>query len=105
MELRPEATQGYRIFGNAVEMRKTVDASDVMKMKKVVDDPALEEADLQKVAVKSPETVREEVVIEKKSPASAVDDVMGGSARWEVKVHRHGLVALLDVRSRFRASG
>jgi len=30
-----------------------------------------------------------------------VTDVMGGSARWEVTVHEHGLVALLDVMPRF----
>jgi thymidylate synthase (FAD) len=40
------------------------------------------------------------VFIEKKPPDSATHDVMGGSARWEVKVHDHGLVALLDVMPR-----
>jgi thymidylate synthase (FAD) len=32
-------------------------------------------------------------------------DVMGGSARWEVKVHDHGLVALLDVMPRLAPAG
>ena len=31
--------------------------------------------------------------------------VMGGSGRWEVKVHEHGLVALLDVMPRFAPVG
>jgi thymidylate synthase (FAD) len=31
--------------------------------------------------------------------------VMGGSGRWEVKVHNHGLVALLDVMPRFAPAG
>ncbi|WP_165233521.1 FAD-dependent thymidylate synthase [Aquisphaera insulae] len=43
----------------------------------------------------------EEVTIQKKPPESEVSDVMGGSARWEVKIHDHGLVALLDVMPRF----
>ncbi|MGH7213814.1 MAG: FAD-dependent thymidylate synthase, partial [Tepidisphaeraceae bacterium] len=30
---------------------------------------------------------------------------MGGSARWEVKVHDHGLVALIDVMPRFAPVG
>src|SRR6185503_17816206 len=34
-----------------------------------------------------------------------VVDVMGGSSRWEVKVHDHGLVALLDVMPRFAPVG
>jgi thymidylate synthase (FAD) len=46
-----------------------------------------------------------EVVIDKKAPESPVSDVMGGSARWEVKVHEHGLVALLDVMPRFAPVG
>ena len=39
--------------------------------------------------------------IEKKPFEGEVHDVMGGSPRWEVKVHDHGLVALLDVMPRF----
>jgi thymidylate synthase (FAD) len=46
-----------------------------------------------------------EVAIEKKQPESEVFDVMAGSARWEVKVHEHGLVALLDVMPRFAPVG
>ena len=46
-----------------------------------------------------------EVVIEKKQPESDVYDLMGGSARWEVKIHDHGLVALLDVMPRFGPRG
>jgi thymidylate synthase (FAD) len=46
-----------------------------------------------------------EVAIEKKPPESKVFDVMAGSARWEVKVHEHGLVALLDVMPRFAPIG
>src|SRR5205807_1741512 len=45
------------------------------------------------------------IVIEKKSPEAPVHDVMGGDARWEVKVHEHGLVALLDVMPRFAPVG
>ncbi len=45
------------------------------------------------------------IVIEKKKPEAPVYDVMGGDARWEVKVHEHGLVALLDVMPRFAPVG
>src|SRR5271156_1295118 len=45
------------------------------------------------------------VAIEKKKPDSPVSDVMGGSARWEVKIHEHGMVALLDVMPRFAPLG
>ncbi|HEY1270993.1 MAG TPA: FAD-dependent thymidylate synthase [Terriglobales bacterium] len=45
-------------------------------------------------------TNRHEITIEKKPPEAEVFDVMGGSARWEVKVHEYGLVALLDVMPR-----
>src|SRR5438270_4725185 len=34
-----------------------------------------------------------------------VSDVMGGAARWEVKVHEHGLVALVDVMPRLVPAG
>src|SRR5437867_9852602 len=47
----------------------------------------------------------QDVVIEKKPFDSEVYDVVGGSARWEVKVHEHGLVALLDVMPRFAPIG
>src|SRR5438094_3465237 len=50
------------------------------------------------------ETV-EETQIEKKPFDSEVYDVMGGSSRWEIKVHDHGLVALIDVMPRFAPVG
>ena len=40
------------------------------------------------------------VKIERKPHEGEVYDVMGGAARWEVKVHDHGLVALVDVMPR-----
>src|SRR4051794_32255380 len=45
------------------------------------------------------------ISIEKKPFEGEVYDVMGGSARWEVKVHDHGLVALVDVMPRFAPVG
>src|ERR1700689_2162465 len=47
----------------------------------------------------------QEFQIDKKPFESEVHDVMGGSGRWEVKVHDHGLVALLDVMPRFAPMG
>jgi thymidylate synthase (FAD) len=38
--------------------------------------------------------------IEKKPFETETYDVMGGSARWEIKIHDHGLVALVDVMPR-----
>jgi thymidylate synthase (FAD) len=38
--------------------------------------------------------------IEKKPPETETFDVMAGAARWEIKVHDHGLVALCDVMPR-----
>ena len=46
-----------------------------------------------------------EFAIEKKQPESPVYDVMDGSARWEIKVHDHGLVALVDVMPRLAPVG
>jgi thymidylate synthase (FAD) len=43
--------------------------------------------------------------IEKQLPDGEVHDVLGGAARWEIKVHDHGLVALLDVMPRFAPMG
>jgi thymidylate synthase (FAD) len=43
--------------------------------------------------------------IEKKKPEGETFDVMGGFARWEVKVHEHGLVALCDVMPRIVPMG
>src|SRR5215218_10989609 len=45
------------------------------------------------------------ISIEKKPFEGEVYDVMGGSARWEVKVHDHGLVALIDVMPRLVPAG
>ncbi|MGD1275746.1 MAG: FAD-dependent thymidylate synthase [Tepidisphaeraceae bacterium] len=45
------------------------------------------------------------VNIEKKPPEGEMVDVMGGAARWEVKVHDHGLVALCDVMPRLVPAG
>jgi thymidylate synthase (FAD) len=53
----------------------------------------------------NPESTPPAFSIEKKQPESPVYDVMGGSARWEIKVHDHGLVALLDVMPRFAPVG
>jgi thymidylate synthase (FAD) len=43
--------------------------------------------------------------IEKKAPEGETVDIMGGAARWEVKVHDHGLVALCDVMPRLVPAG
>jgi thymidylate synthase (FAD) len=43
--------------------------------------------------------------IEKRPFEGQTHDVMAGSSRWEVKVHDHGLVALLDVMPRFAPAG
>ncbi len=41
-----------------------------------------------------------------RKPAEApLNDVMGGAARWEVKVHEHGLLALVDVMPRLVPEG
>jgi thymidylate synthase (FAD) len=40
------------------------------------------------------------IPIDRKPHEAEVYDVMGGSSRWEVKVHDHGLVALIDVMPR-----
>jgi thymidylate synthase (FAD) len=50
-------------------------------------------------------SVESGITVEKKPPEGEVYDVMGGSDRWEVKVHEHGLVALLDVMPRFAPVG
>jgi thymidylate synthase (FAD) len=43
----------------------------------------------------------EETKIERKPFEGEFVDVMQGSSRWEIKVHDHGLVALVDVMPRF----
>src|SRR5438876_5797199 len=45
-------------------------------------------------------SVSDEIQIDKKPFEGEVYDVMGGAARWEIKVHDHGLVALIDVMPR-----
>src|SRR5262245_47917068 len=44
-------------------------------------------------------------MIEKKKFEAEMHDVMDGAGRWEIKVHDHGLVALLDVMPRFAPNG
>jgi thymidylate synthase (FAD) len=46
-----------------------------------------------------------DVSIDRKPFETEVFDVMGGAARWEVKVHDHGLVALIDVMPRLAPAG
>lgn len=46
-----------------------------------------------------------EIPIERKAPETELRDVMEGAARWEVKVHDHGLVALVDVMPRLVPAG
>src|SRR6478672_284230 len=41
----------------------------------------------------------------KKTFETEVYDVMEGASRWEIKVHDHGMVALLDVMPRFAPVG
>src|SRR6266571_1689664 len=43
--------------------------------------------------------------IDKKSPETELIDIMAGAARWEIKVHDHGLVALTDVMPRLVPAG
>ena len=51
------------------------------------------------------DVVESDVQIDRKPFEGEVHDVMAGSARWEVKVHDHGLVALIDVMPRFAPVG
>lgn len=46
-----------------------------------------------------------DVSIDRKPFDGEMYDVMGGAARWEVKVHDHGLVALVDVMPRLAPAG
>ena len=46
-----------------------------------------------------------EIKVEKRPAEGEVYDVMGGSGRWEVKVHERGLVALVDVMPRLAPVG
>src|SRR5712671_241813 len=45
------------------------------------------------------------ITIDKKPFEGEMHDLMGGSGRWEVKVHDHGLVALCDVMPRLAPVG
>src|SRR3984957_11646742 len=47
----------------------------------------------------------EKIAIERKPFDGEVHDLMDGAARWEVKVHDHGLVALTDVMPRLAPVG
>jgi thymidylate synthase (FAD) len=55
--------------------------------------------------MRSMSTPGPDVQIERKPFDAETVDVMGGAARWEVKVHDHGLVALVDVMPRFAPAG
>jgi thymidylate synthase (FAD) len=58
------------------------------------------------MSIESPHaTERGELPIERKPFESEMIDVMGGAARWEIKVHDHGLVALVDVMPRLVPRG
>ena len=56
------------------------------------------------MSIESPETSLDPAApslrIDRKPFESETYDVMGGAARWEVRVHDHGLVALVDVMPR-----
>src|SRR2546423_10229179 len=45
------------------------------------------------------------IQIDRKPFEGEMHDLMGGSGRWEVKVHDHGLVALTDVMPRLAPVG
>jgi thymidylate synthase (FAD) len=47
----------------------------------------------------------ETVAIAKKPFGSETYDVMSGASRWEIKVHDHGMVALVDVMPRLAPAG
>jgi thymidylate synthase (FAD) len=47
----------------------------------------------------------EQIQVEKKPFEGEVRDIMDGAGRWEVKVHDHGLVALVDVMPRLVPAG
>src|SRR5690606_36157390 len=46
-----------------------------------------------------------DIKVEQKPFEGELYDVMQGAARWEVKGHDHGLVALVDVMPRFAPKG
>ncbi len=43
--------------------------------------------------------------VQRREFESPVVDVMGGSSRWEIKVHEHGMIALVDVMPRLVPAG
>src|SRR5712671_6874711 len=45
------------------------------------------------------------ITIDKKPFEGEMHDLMGGSGRWDVKVHDHGLVGLIDVMPRLAPIG
>jgi thymidylate synthase (FAD) len=45
------------------------------------------------------------IAVERTPFEGEMHDVMGGAARWDVKVHEHGLVGLVDVMPRFAPVG
>src|ERR1043165_5326102 len=51
------------------------------------------------------ESATDSIAFTKKAFESPVYDVMDGAARWEIKVHDHGLVALIDVMPRLAPVG
>lgn len=46
-----------------------------------------------------------EVQIDKPAPVGPLVDVMEGAARWDVKVHEHGFISLVDVMPRLVPEG
>jgi thymidylate synthase (FAD) len=52
-----------------------------------------------------PQESQEKVHVERKPFEGQMVDILGGAARWEVKVHDHGLVALVDVMPRLVPEG
>src|SRR6266566_4154814 len=48
---------------------------------------------------------RQDFQIERKPAEGELYDVMDGAGRWEIKIHDHGLVALLDVMPRLVPQG
>lgn len=49
--------------------------------------------------------VSHETPIHRAAPESPLRDVMGGSTRWEIPVHDHGFIALVDVMPRLVPEG
>ena len=45
------------------------------------------------------------IVIERSLPETPLCDVMGGASRWNVPIHEHGFIALVDARPRLVPEG